>query len=77
MPKYVTARPMTRQVFSGKWRTLQTISQSPWHPLKTTVWCAIWLVAAIIGHYFFENAIGATLMIGNFLVTQLHALIDM
>lgn len=60
----------------------QIIHQSPLHPLKVTVWCAIWS-GGIIGPYFFENENGVTVtvngeryrdMIENFLTPQLHAL---
>ena len=59
---------------------LQPIVQTPLHPEKLTVWCALWF-GGIIGPYFFKNDAGQNVtvnsdryrdMIKDFFVHELH-----
>lgn len=59
----------------------EVYQERPLHPLKTTVWCALW-AGGIIGPYFFKNAAGQHVtvngeryraMITDFLLPQIEA----
>ncbi|GFV89116.1 uncharacterized protein TNCV_4913151 [Trichonephila clavipes] len=77
---YVTAITMTKVGIENSEANPQVYVETPLHPEKLTVWCALW-ASGIIGSYFFKNDEGHNVtvngdryraMITNFFIPELN-----